>query len=74
MLKPPFRAENAEALYKKIQTGVYDKISSIYTKSLSEFIGKCLTLDQKKRSTAKELLNLPVMLELRDNINLLDCC
>ena len=53
MLKPPFRAENAEGLYKKIQTGIYDKISSIYTKSLSELIGKCLTLDQKKRSSAK---------------------
>ena len=74
MLKPPFRAENAEGLYKRIQSGVYDKISSIYTKALSEFIGKCLTNDQKKRPTAKELLAMPVMLELKDNINLLDCC
>lgn len=74
MLKPPFRAENAEGLYKKIQTGVYDKISSIYTKALSDFIAKCLTLDQKKRSSAKELLALPVMLELKENIAVLDSC
>ena len=34
-LRPPFRAEDMEGLYKKIIKGVYPKISSRYSDSLS---------------------------------------
>ena len=54
--------------------GAYERISSIYTKTLSEFIGKCLTVNQKKRPSTKELLCLPVMLELTDNLDFLAKC
>lgn len=53
MLKPPFRAENAEQLFKKILTGKYDKISGYYSESLSKFIEQMLNLNQKKRPDAK---------------------
>ena len=53
MLKPPFRAETPEKLYKKILIGTYDKLSSYYSKELSNFIDKLLTLNQKKRPDAK---------------------
>ena len=52
-LKPPFRAENAEQLYKKILLGRYDKLSSYYSESLSRFIEQMLNLNQKKRPSAK---------------------
>ena len=34
MLKPPFRAEDMQGLYKKVLRGVYPKISDSYSKSL----------------------------------------
>ena len=34
MLKPPFRAEDMQGLYKKVLRGVYPKISETYSKSL----------------------------------------
>lgn len=33
-LKPPFRAENMEGLYKQVIKGMYDKISNHYSKDL----------------------------------------
>ena len=66
MLRPPFRAENAEGLYKKVMAGNYDKISAIYTKKLADFIGQCLTVKQSQRPSTKELLCLPVMLDLQE--------
>ena len=34
-LKPPFRADAPEKLYKKILTGIYDPLPSCYSKELS---------------------------------------
>ncbi len=45
MLKPPFKAEDMEGLYKKIIKGVYPKISSRYSKELSMLIKSLLQTD-----------------------------
>lgn len=37
-LKPPFRAENMEGLYKQVIKGIYDKISNHYSNDLREVI------------------------------------
>ena len=37
-LKPPFRAEDMEGLYKKVIRGYYPKISSTYSQDLSNVI------------------------------------
>lgn len=38
MLKPPFRAEDMEGLYKKVTRGIFPKISSHFSQDLSNFI------------------------------------
>ncbi len=72
MLKPPFRAENAELLYKKILLGKYDKLSSYYSQEFSNFIDKLLTLNQKKRPCTKELLCESKMLSFKNEENVED--
>ena len=37
-LKPPFRAEDMEGLYKKVIKGSYPKISNSFTSDLSSII------------------------------------
>lgn len=41
-LKPPFRAENMESLFKKVQAGKYPRISENYSQDLANFIKGCL--------------------------------
>ena len=41
-LKPPFRADTMEALYKKVQTGKYPRISGTYSIDLANLIRSCL--------------------------------
>ena len=38
VLKPPFRADTPEKLYKKIMVGKYDPLPSVYSKDLNKFI------------------------------------
>ena len=56
MLKAPFRAKSADELYKKITTGNYSEITSIYSQQLRNFIGKCLSINQRDRTSANQLL------------------
>ncbi len=37
-LKPPFRAENMEGLYKKVTRGIYTRIPAEYSQDLSSVI------------------------------------
>jgi NIMA (never in mitosis gene a)-related kinase len=37
-LKPPFRAEDMQGLYKKVLRGIYPKIPSIFSNELSQII------------------------------------
>jgi len=38
MLKPPFRADDMEGLYKKVIRGVYPKIATHFSQELSSMI------------------------------------
>jgi NIMA (never in mitosis gene a)-related kinase len=44
-LKPPFRADDMEGLYKKIIKGNYPKIPSLYTSELSHVIRALLQIN-----------------------------
>jgi NIMA (never in mitosis gene a)-related kinase len=57
MLKPPFRAQQFEGLYQKVTSGVYERISFVYTSALNLFISRCLIVDEGKRASVDELLN-----------------
>jgi serine/threonine protein kinase len=54
--RQPFKAVNQAALALKIIKGKYDSIPLIYSKSLSEIIGACLTKDYRKRPSVNSIL------------------
>lgn len=48
-LKPPFRAENMEGLFKKVTTGKFDKIPARFSKDLMEVIKLMLSVSPDNR-------------------------
>ncbi len=55
-LKPPFRAEDMDGLYKKIVKGAYQKIGDQYSKSLASVIKSMLQVNPSSRPSAEQLL------------------
>lgn len=51
-LKPPFRAEDMDGLYKKIIKGVYTKIGDNYSKQLGQAIKNMLQVNPANRPDA----------------------
>lgn len=74
-LKPPFRAQSMEALYKSIMRGVYEPIPNIYSKELRDIIATLLQVDPTKRPNCDSLLNNPLIKKKMDsqNVNLASC-
>ena len=56
-LKPPFRAENMQGLYKKVLKGHYPKISSQFSTDIQTVIKMLLQVSPLKRPTWHEILN-----------------
>ena len=55
-LKPPFRAEDMDGLYKKVTKGSYSKIPEHFSKSLSSVIKSMLQVNPSNRPSAAQLL------------------
>lgn len=55
-LKPPFRAEDMDGLYKKVIKGSYQKIGDQYSKSLSSAIKSMLQVNPSNRPSAEQLI------------------
>lgn len=55
-LKPPFRAEDMDGLYKKVIKGQYSKIGNGYSEALSNVIKSMLQVNPTNRPNAKQLL------------------
>lgn len=55
-LKPPFRAENMQGLYKKVLKGVYPKISNQFSTDIQSIVKSLLQVSSKKRPNCTELL------------------
>jgi len=55
-LKPPFRAEDMQSLYKVVLKGVYPRISNKYSEDLHNVIEALIQLKPKNRPTWKEIL------------------
>lgn len=51
--RPPFTANDVQALYKKIMNGYYPRIPGEYSDELAEVIGGLLKLDPKERPSAE---------------------
>ncbi len=55
-LRPPFRAQDMEGLYKKVMKGVYPKIQSNYSQELSAVIKSLLQVTPGGRPSANKLM------------------
>jgi len=55
-LKPPFRAEDMDGLYKKVIKGAYQKIGDNFSKTLSSVIKSMLQVNPSNRPSAHQLL------------------
>jgi NIMA (never in mitosis gene a)-related kinase len=55
-LKPPFRAEDMDGLYKKVTKGQYSKIGNSYSEELANIIKLMLQVNPSNRPNAKQLL------------------
>jgi NIMA (never in mitosis gene a)-related kinase 1/4/5 len=56
-LKPPFRADNMQGLYKKVLKGQYPKISHKFSIDIQTIVRILLQVLPKKRPTCQEILN-----------------
>lgn len=61
-LRPPFRAEDMEGLYRKVIRGVYPKIPACYSQDLADVIAMLIKVDPLQRPTVAQILNSPVVL------------
>ena len=57
-LNSPFSGSNNQEISSKIRNGTYPRIPLRYTNKLSDFIAKCLTLNQTKRADVESLLEI----------------
>ena len=55
-LKPPFRAEDMDGLYKKVVKGSYPKVGDNYSKALHSVIKSMLQVNPANRPSASQLL------------------
>lgn len=60
-LRPPFRAEDMEGLYRKVLRGQYPRIPQHFSHDLSEVIGVLLQVNPQHRPSVDQLLQMPVM-------------
>ena len=55
-LKPPFRAEDMDGLYKNVVRGVYPKIGDQFSKHLAKAIKDMLQVNPANRPSAESML------------------
>lgn len=60
-LRPPFRAEDMDGLYKKVIKGVYPKLPSHFSVDLNNLIKLLLQVRPNQRPSCDKLLSLPFM-------------
>ena len=60
-LKPPFRAQNMEGLYHKVQKGVYANIPDVFSPDLGLLIKLLIQVEPNKRPTCAALLNTKII-------------
>lgn len=71
-LRPPFRAEDMDGLYKKIVKGVYPKLPSHYSVDINNMIRMVLQVRSNQRPGCDKLLGMPFMVKRMENKMLLE--
>ncbi len=74
-LKPPFRAQSLEMLYKTVIKGLYEPIPNVYSKDLQTILANLLLTDPKKRPSCETILAYPIIKKKIEtgNLNLSIC-
>lgn len=57
-LKPPFRAQDMNGLYKKVLKGAYPEIPKKYTKDLADVIMRMLSVEPRLRPSCETILEM----------------
>lgn len=60
-LRPPFRAEDMEGLYRKVLRGQYPRIPTHYGQDLAEVIALLLQVNPRHRPSVDQVLQLPAV-------------
>ena len=60
-LKPPFRADDMEGLYKRVIRGVYPKLPKHFSKDMSMILKVMLRVNPSKRPTCSQILNTNII-------------
>ena len=67
-LKPPFRADDMQGLYKKVLKGVYQKIPNHFTSDLSSVVHGLLQTKPSLRPSCDQILEMPAVLKRIEKI------
>ena len=62
-LKPPFRAQNMEGLYKKVMEGKVCRIPNKFTNDLYKIVQCLLQVKPEKRPSCSEILSNPIIVK-----------
>lgn len=62
-LKPPFRANDMEGLYKKVTRGFYPRIPPEYSEELTIVLRMLLEVTPHLRSTCDRILDFPIVMK-----------
>lgn len=60
-LKPPFRANDMNGLYKRVLKGVYQKIPGTYSSDLAQMIKALLQVESSIRPTCDQILAMDIV-------------
>ncbi|KAL4489955.1 hypothetical protein ABPG72_010854 [Tetrahymena utriculariae] len=60
-LKPPFRANDMEGLYKKVQKGDFERIPKKYSEDLQRMLTMFLKVNPKDRPSCEQILSNPIV-------------
>jgi NIMA (never in mitosis gene a)-related kinase len=60
-LKPPFRADDMQGLYKKVLRGVYPKIPNVYSTDLANLVKALIQVTPQMRPGCERILEMPII-------------
>ena len=58
-LKPPFRAEDMQGLYKKVLKGIYPKIPGVFSEDMNNIIKAMVQVNPVARPNCDKILDMP---------------
>lgn len=69
-MKPPFRAEDMEGLYKKVVKGSYPKIPATYSQELNNVIKAMLQVNPIMRPSSDKILQSSIIVKKGEELNI----